>query len=426
MIAILAPLLLQFAQSPLQVTPNHPNTFYQVGETITWTIPQNPSAEGTYKYELKRNNFAPLKSGSFDPSKTDSTITFKADEPSMLFLQITAPNGAKKDYAAGIEPQKIKSTFPRPKDFDQFWRAKTDLAKNTKIKISRTPGDAPTGIKYETFEMNHPMNGRITGQMARPDDNKKHPALLQVQWAGVYSLDKSWIMGYAQSGFITMNIQAHDVQPIASPEYFKNLPQEIQNYNSINQNDLESNYFVRMYVSGYTALEQLSKDPQWDGKTLVVMGTSMGGQQAIALAGLHTKVTHMIANVPAGSDIAASLHNRQAGYPFFNVADAKVAAVAPYVDGINFAPRIKAKSLIGLGFVDTVCPPFGIWATFNLIPGPKEIVPMPDSPHNHLATPAQQKPFNDRNWQWLQSIAKGEDVKPRTLDETLKSAAGTR
>src|SRR5207237_281352 len=48
----------------------------------------------------------------------------------------------------------------------------------------------------------------------------------------------------------------------------------------------------------------------------------------------------------------------------------------------------------------------------NLIPGPKEAAPMPDAPHNHLATLRQQRPFTTRSAQWLSSLVKGEPVRP--------------
>jgi cephalosporin-C deacetylase-like acetyl esterase len=39
-----------------------------------------------------------------------------------------------------------------------------------------------------------------------------------------------------------------------------------------------------MYLGDYRAVEYLASLPDWDGKTLVVMGTSMGGQQSLCVA----------------------------------------------------------------------------------------------------------------------------------------------
>jgi cephalosporin-C deacetylase-like acetyl esterase len=48
---------------------------------------------------------------------------------------------------------------------------------------------------------------------------------------------------------------------------------------------------------------------------------------------------------------------------------------------MNFASRTKAKALVGVGLVDTVCPAEGVLATCNLLGGPKQIVIMPRSGH---------------------------------------------
>jgi lysophospholipase L1-like esterase len=85
---------------------------------------------------------------------------------------------------------------------------------------------------------------------------------------------------------------------------------------------------------------------------------------------------------------------------------------ALYFDAVNFASRIKAASLVSMGFIDTVTPPVGIWIAFNQIRGPKEAVPMIDSPHNHQATPAQQLPYTSRSAEWLGALVHGGQVKP--------------
>src|SRR6187399_1129246 len=170
-----------------------------------------------------------------------------------------------------------------------------------------------------------------------------------------------------------------------------------------------------MYLGDYRALDYVASRSDWDGKTLVVMGISMGGQQSLCVAGLHPKVTHLIVNVPAGCDTNGPLHGRQSSYPNFPSNDPEVMRTALYFDAVNFAPRIKATSLIAMGFVDTVSAPAGIWTAFNQIPGPKEVVPMVDSPHNHQATPEQQRPYTQRSAEWLNVLVKGGQVKPRDV-----------
>ena len=116
--------------------------------------------------------------------------------------------------------------------------------------------------------------------------------------------------------------------------------------------------------------------------------------------------------MPAGCDTNGPLHGRQSSYPNFPSDDPKVMETALYFDAVNFAPRIRATSLVAMGFVDTISAPAGIWTAFNQIPAPKEAVPMIDSPHNHLATPEQQRPYTERSAEWLNVLVKGGQIKP--------------
>src|SRR6185369_12059995 len=116
---------------------------------------------------------------------------------------------------------------------------------------------------------------------------------------------------------------------------------------------------------------------------------------------------HVVVNEPAGCDANGALHGRAAGYPFWPADDPKAMATAPYFDPVNFASHIRATSLVAMGFVDTVAPPVGIWTAFNQIRGPKEAAPRVESPHNHLATAEQQRPWTTRSTWWLDTIRHG-------------------
>jgi lysophospholipase L1-like esterase len=49
----------------------------------------------------------------------------------------------------------------------------------------------------------------------------------------------------------------------------------------------------------------------------------------------------------------------------------------------------------------------GIWAAFNQLKGPKEAAPMMDSPHNHLATPEQSRPWTQSSAAWMSALLAG-------------------
>src|SRR4029079_15651274 len=100
---------------------------------------------------------------------------------------------------------------------------------------------------------------------------------------------------------------------------------------------------------------------------------------------------------------------RWASYPNWDVTRPDVLTTARYFDTANFASRITAQSLVAMGFIDDVSAPAGIGSVFNQIRGRKEAAPMPDSPHNHLATAAQQRPFTAPSAECLAAIVHGRD-----------------
>jgi lysophospholipase L1-like esterase/dienelactone hydrolase len=195
--------------------------------------------------------------------------------------------------------------------------------------------------------------------------------------------------------------------PDQPKEYYDALPDELKHYNTIETHNRDRNYFLYMYLADIRAVDYLASRPDWDGKTLVVMGTSMGGQQSLCTVGLHPKVTAMLVNVPAGADANGTAHGRRIGYPNWDVNDPQVLETAQYFDTVNCAARITVPSLVAMGFIDTVTPPVGIWAAFNQIKAPKQAAPMIESPHNHLATPQQAQPWTRASAAWLSALVAG-------------------
>ena len=409
------------AQQPT-FAPYKASGIYNLGEKVGWTavLPQGASRSGVYTYTVRKNNLDVIKTGTLDFTSGRATIETVLDEPAMVYVQVATPGGEGQSPGAGlalgaaVAPERLRPSAPRPADFDSFWSSKIRALKAVPENAVLTPSDSGRpGVEYATIRMDNVGGAHVYGQLAKPRRAGKFPALLILQWAGgPYPLQKQWVTDRAAEGWLALNIQPHDVPGDRPQSFYDALPQELKNYHAIGRDDREKSYFLRMYLADYRAAEYLARRPDWDGRTLVVMGTSMGGQQSLAVAGLHPKITHVVVNEPAGCDTNGPLHGRASGYPFWPADDPRVMRTALYFDPVNFAPRIKATSLVAIGFVDTVTPPVGIWIAFNQIRGPKEAVPMVESPHNHQATPEQQRPYTTRSTEWLDTLVRGGAVSP--------------
>jgi len=298
---------------------------------------------------------------------------------------------------------------PRPTEFDDIWDGK--LAEQAKIHINAALTSVATetpGIEMSTYVLDA-LGSHAQGYIAKPAREGKFPALLLLQYAGVYALNAKAVVARAGEGWLVMDEDSHDKLP---SEPRGNIP---GNYAQVGNTSRETSYFLNMYLRDSRALDYLMSRPDWDGKTIVLMGTSMGGQQSIALAGLRPEqITAVLVCVPAGADSNGDLHGRKAGYPNWPSNNPEVMEASRYFDTINFASRIQAPVLAAFGFIDTTSPPAGVWTELNQITVPKEPLPMIKSEHNNL-TPQEELNWDARSKEVLNLLLHGAAYRPSEL-----------
>jgi len=433
----LLPLLLFCALSlgaqTITVTPDRPSGLYRPGETVTWNISVDlPGSLKSPAYTVKTGNIATIDSGGLSFTNGKASISAKASAAGWLILEVTgtsATNTALKvNGGALIGDELITQADQRPADFDSFWDGKLAALNAIPINPVVTPGvSGVTGVDYSTVTLDGIAGTHVQGQLARPTGTAKCPAMLIVQWAGVYSLQKSWITGYASAGWLVLDTQAHDITPVAADSYYTDLSNgALKDYWRQGNEDRETSYFLRMYLATHRAVEYLASRPDWDGRTLIVMGGSQGGLQSLVAAALNPRVTAVLADVPAGSDQAGLDAGREPGWPqwAWQAWDrdlSKVKQAARYYDVCNFAQRIQCPVLIGVGLLDIVVPCPGVYATYNQLKVAKEIVPMPDADHTQ-----KHDLYQARSSGWLNHIKAAQPPQILVQPQPVTAPKGTR
>ena len=405
----------------LRLAPEKPQAIYQPGERILWHL-QALGTNATFakaKYFFKQGGGTIINQGEALFENRSATIETRLLEPGTILAEVAATDTEGKIHTAlagaAVAPDKIPVSSPCPSDFDSFWQAK--LAELATVPVHPVLTSEPSdkaAVAYWQLSMNNIRGTRIRGQLARPQAGRKFPALLIVQWAGVYPLKKNWATDRAAEGWLVLNIMAHD-QPINEPAaFYEKLSQgALTNYTALGNDDREQSYFLRMYLSCYRAVEYLAARADWNGRTLIVSGTSQGGLQSLVTAGLNSKVTGLMALVPAGCDDSGDLMGRKPGWPYW-IANAgghdlkKVRETALYFDGVNFAARIHCPALVGLGLIDTTSPPSGVFAAINQIKGPREVIVLPEA--NHHGDNKTHTAFLKRESAWREALLKGDPV----------------
>lgn len=392
---------------PLSFTPIHQSGIYEPGEKAGWNVTLAESTAepvGKYSYVIRKNNLAVIQTGTVDLSSGSASIETTLNEPAMLYVEVSPGKGSAIHLGAAIAPWKLQPSVPRPADFDSFWDAKLKALGEIPINPVLTPTQtSQAGVELYTVKLDS-LGSHVQGYLAKPSREGKFPALVIYQYAGVYALRPETVTDRAAEGWLAFDVDSHDIPPSEATGVSTS-------YRSIGNTDRETCYFLNMYLRDARAIDYIASRPDWDGKTIVVTGTSMGGQQSLVAAALNPKVTAVIVNEPSGADSNGDLHGREAGYPNWSSDNPKVMETALYFDTVNFASRIKAPVLAAIGFIDTIAPPAGIWTAVNQIPGPKEVVPMVESDHNNI-TPEKQGAYDSRSKEVLGLILNGGEFKP--------------
>jgi cephalosporin-C deacetylase-like acetyl esterase/lysophospholipase L1-like esterase len=405
------------AQQDLTFTPFHANGIYQPGEKVGWTVTRSNAAAGPtrFAYDITKNELEVLRSGTLDLSSGTATIEAISDEACMLFVELRpegaspAPGGPqRRPYAsvgAAVAPDRLQPSVPRPADFDEFWASKLKAMRAIPLDPVLTPmaSDVP-GVEVSAVKVTA-LNSSMQGYVVKPQREGKFPALVTYQGAGVRALRPDAAAARAAEGWLVVDVDSHDKAPDASTG-------PPSNYHTIGNTDREQSYFLNMYLRDTRAIDYIVSRPDWDGKTIVILGTSMGGQQGIVTAALNPdRITALLVNEPSGGDANGELHGRSAAYPNWPANDPKAMQAALYFDTVNFASLVKAPTLISMGFIDTVVPPAGVWIALNQIPAPKEVVPMLEANHVHI-TPNKVGAFAQRSTEVLGLLLGGVEFKP--------------
>lgn len=144
----------------------------------------------------------------------------------------------------------------------------------------------------------------------------------------------------------------------------------------------ETYYFRRVYADAVRAIEAAATHPHVDPARIAVAGGSQGGGISIAAAALAPdRVKLAMPDVPfmchirRATEITDSLpYNEIVRYLKCHRDRVEQAfRTLAYFDGVNLAPRIRARCLFSVGLMDPICPPSTVFAAYNRVNAPKDI-----------------------------------------------------
>lgn len=404
-----------------EVKTDRPDAFYRCGEkaifTVTATEDGKAVTAGKYPYTIQQGRNV-LSKGEIDLGQAPVTVSGTLETPGFLLCTV----GEKKELAYGgaaYEPEKIKPALEgEAPDFDAFWAEGKRLQDALPpIKIEKL--DAYSNELYTSSLLTIPtVDGKqIYAFWCKPNAPGPHPMLISVHGAGPgYNAPDT---KYPAEGVITLSICTHDYRPVIGdwPATKKLYEGAYKSYSGlrVNTDDPRKHVYFRTHLGVRRAIEWAANQQGVDLKHVVFTGGSQGGTYAIAMTALNPAITAAAAMVPGFADQAGWLNGTGNSHLLAPSADAPakkeaMLKTAGYFDSIYFARRIKVPVLFSAGFIDRTCTPHSVYAAYNVITSPKEMINCPTAPHG---IPADMAAVRDR---WLRKQLGLPPVPPSTAN----------
>lgn len=398
--------LAQNLQDQIRLRVEKPDGIYSVGETVRVWADVSEVPEGELTFRVFRNGS--LKAVSTEPITLaqGSTLLLEQSysEPVHVFLGINRGKKpvmkSKDDVFAGfiVNPGDFTPGFDEPADLLKYWNREIKAMRKMKIKAARTEvsDKLPEGISCVEVELNCVGPKPVRGYMAWPSDagKKSLPIIIFLHAAGNNAHTSAHVknaVNYAKTYHaLAIDINAQGMLNQQPDEYYKEIygkGGELYRYSS-REPALDDYIFKWMFLRAERTVDYMVTNPLWDGKHLIVTGTSQGGGQSSFLAGIDPRITAAAIRVPAMLDQGASLKGRECSWPkTMRKYPESTTAYSPYFDPSLLLKYTKADIWCEIGLYDTTCPAANVFAAMNTVPEAQKTIVTYQRGHTVFAGP---------------------------------------
>ncbi|MCE5167759.1 acetylxylan esterase [Paenibacillus profundus] len=281
-----------------------------------------------------------------------------------------------------------------PSDFTDFWQETLHQAEQRPMRSVRKLVNTPYpymkvyDVTYEGFDET-PIHGWFIVPAVERYDGQPVPCVLQVHgYTGSRGMPEDYamfvLMGYAVFA-IDIRGQGGDTGnelPLTSGMVRGWITQGIT--------DPKQCYYRAVAVDAWRAFKWLCEQPEVDAARIAAAGSSQGGGLALLLASLEKNIAAVVAGVPnlchmdyalmhsAGSISEAS--DYVARHP---ERLEQVIRTLSYFDLLHHAHLITQPVLMSVSWKDPICLPETIYAVYNRMTSPKQILDYPFSGHEN-------------------------------------------
>ena len=383
-------------------TTNKDAVSYKANEEIIFTVKLQADGELAscpyFKYTLSADDGTSQAAKYVDGSTGTLTVKTKISKAGFVYLKVEACNKnrhpisgvASFNGGAGADISSITKTKSEPADFDEFWNTQLAWLDEVEPELlsceKYTFAGAVAGYDYYKvkikFHENAVWGKYVSAYLTVPQNALPGSLDLHVEYngAGVSDLNK-----YHSSNAALLNVAAHSMELGQNSSYYQGLANgwlKDYGFNPEYNSSRDTIYFKEMILRDIQAVRFMRKYFAADGPSFTftdgtkgsfaglgngkvnLAGGSQGGFQCMAVAALDGRIDYQIAYCPWLSDIGGYGLNGTQTSDYMP----EYTAALEYFDSINFAKRVKCRTMIKtVGLGDTTTPPKGITALYNVL-----------------------------------------------------------
>lgn len=294
--------------------------------------------------------------------------------------------------------KEYKGISPCPPDFDKFWDDALQEMKSVDPQVEFVPSKflVPTAECFDLY-FTGVGGSRIHAKYLRPKNaSEPHPAVLVFHGYSGDSGDWSDKLNFVQLGFSVAALDCRG-QGGSSQDLGITTGNTFRGHLIRGLHDSPEKLLFRSIFLDTAQLAHIVMNiPEVDENRVGAVGGSQGGALTLACASLEPRIKRLAPAVPFlcdykrvwEMDLSVNAYEELRTYfrqfdPLHQRED-EIFMKLGYIDLQFLVKRIKGEVLIGIGLMDTICPPSTQFAAYNKITAPKEAVIYPDFGHEGL------------------------------------------
>lgn len=289
---------------------------------------------------------------------------------------------------------------PRPKDFDAYWAAALSELDAVDPDVQLEPAGFGAGVAQCSHLWFTGVGGaRIHAKHARPVGETSTPRAAVLRFHGYSGASGDWIelLPWTAAGLEIATMDCRGQGGLSEdPGGVRGTTHCGQIVRGLDDPDPRRLLFRQIFLDTVQLARVVMAFDTVDAGRIGACGGSQGGGLTLACAALEPRIRRAAPRFPFlcdyqrvwEMDLAKDAYNELT--TFFRHHDPRhereeeIFTRLGYIDVQHLAERIQAEVLMGVGLMDSICPPSTQFAAFNKIRGPKRTLTYPDFRHESL------------------------------------------